>query len=183
MPIQVLDQAKDSVTTLSTRAYQVITGSGDGKVRTYDLRKGLVTVDVVGREIPPPSVKNLTNWTEPIVSLQTANDGQTFLVSTLDSKVRLFDGANGGLLQEFTGHKCQDYRMPAIFDDTEAFVISGSEDGRVVMWDVVSGRKVHDLTAHNGKVVSGAAVHPKGSQMITCGGDGNIVLWTTPNSQ
>ncbi|CCG84942.1 protein of unknown function [Taphrina deformans PYCC 5710] len=164
VPIQVLDQAKDSVTALATHRHQIITGSGDGRIRTYDLRKGLMTVDVIGH---------------PVVSLQPANDGQTVLVSTLDSKVRLFDNANGGLLQEFSGHRCRDYRIPAVFSDTEAFIMSGSEDGRVVMWNVVSGKKVHDLSAHDGKVVSGLAMHPKGGQVISCGGDGNIVLWTT----
>lgn len=114
-----------------------------------------------------------------MTSMQQTRDAQTLLVSTLDSTIRLLDNANGGLLAEYKGHLNQDYRVPAVFDESEEFVISGSEDGRVLIWDHVSGKKVHDIPAHHGKVISGLAVHPKGIQMITCGGDGEICLWNS----
>jgi hypothetical protein len=49
MPIQVLDDAKDSVTSIQIKNYEIMTGSVDGKLRTYDLRAGQLTVDVIGR--------------------------------------------------------------------------------------------------------------------------------------
>lgn len=112
-----------------------------------------------------------------MTSIHQSRDGQTLLVSTLDSAIRLLDNANGGLLQEYKGHLNQAYRVASVFDESEEFVISGSEDGKVYMWNHVSGERVQQLSAHDGKVISGLAVHPKGFQMITCGGDGEIVLW------
>lgn len=48
-PIQVLEEARDSVSTLSIVEYEIVTGSVDGKLRLYDLRMGIVKVDVIGR--------------------------------------------------------------------------------------------------------------------------------------
>jgi hypothetical protein len=52
MPIQVLEDAKDSVTAVQIKNYEIITGSVDGKLRTYDLRAGQLSTDVVGRSFP-----------------------------------------------------------------------------------------------------------------------------------
>lgn len=49
-PIQVLEEARDSVSTLHVVGHEICTGSVDGRVRLYDLRMGMVYVDVVGRE-------------------------------------------------------------------------------------------------------------------------------------
>lgn len=47
-PIQTLDHAKDAVTALVVEEEQIITGAADGRIRTYDLRQGRLTTDVVG---------------------------------------------------------------------------------------------------------------------------------------
>lgn len=51
-PIQVLEEAKDAVQTLHVDATTIIAGSVDGYVRTYDLRKGELRADFVGRSSP-----------------------------------------------------------------------------------------------------------------------------------
>ena len=49
-PIQTLEDAKDTVQTLYVGSSSVITGSVDGFIRTYDLRKGELRSDFIGRE-------------------------------------------------------------------------------------------------------------------------------------
>jgi mitogen-activated protein kinase organizer 1 len=51
MPIQILEDAKDSITSVQIKNYEIITGSVDGRLRTYDLRAGQLSTDVVGRPI------------------------------------------------------------------------------------------------------------------------------------
>lgn len=46
-PIQVLDEAKDSVSSLAVSDHEILAGSLDGKVRRYDLRKGMMHSDDV----------------------------------------------------------------------------------------------------------------------------------------
>ena len=48
-PIQVFDEATDSISSLHVVGHEVATGSVDGRARIYDLRMGMVHVDVVGR--------------------------------------------------------------------------------------------------------------------------------------
>ena len=48
-PIQVLDEARDSVSSLQVVGHEIVTGSVDGRMRIYDLRMGMIFADVVGR--------------------------------------------------------------------------------------------------------------------------------------
>ena len=48
-PIQVLEEAGDSVSSLQVVGHEIVTGSVDGRMRVYDLRMGMVFVDVIGR--------------------------------------------------------------------------------------------------------------------------------------
>ncbi|ORY79003.1 WD40-repeat-containing domain protein [Protomyces lactucae-debilis] len=162
-PIQVLQEAKDSVSAVCAYEHTVVTGSLDGKIRTYDLRQGQLSTDVLA---------------QPINSIELSQDGELMLVSTLDSKIRLFDRNNGGLLQQMQGHTCQRYRVPACFGYDERSVLSGSEDGHIWAWETSTGVKFKQLPCHNGKVVLGLAHHPKAAQMVSSGSDGEITMWT-----
>ena len=48
-PIQVLDEARDSVSSLHVVGHEIVTGCVDGRMRVYDLRMGMMFVDVIGR--------------------------------------------------------------------------------------------------------------------------------------
>ena len=49
-PIQVLEEARDAVQTIHISSNTITTGSVDGHVRTYDLRKGELRSDFIGRK-------------------------------------------------------------------------------------------------------------------------------------
>jgi hypothetical protein len=48
-PIQALEEARDAVQALYVGSSRIMTGSVDGHVRTYDLRKGELRADYIGR--------------------------------------------------------------------------------------------------------------------------------------
>ncbi len=48
-PIQVFEEARDSVSSIHVVGHEIVTGSVDGRLRIYDLRMGLMFVDVIGR--------------------------------------------------------------------------------------------------------------------------------------
>ena len=48
-PIQLLEEARDSVQALYVGSSRIMSGSVDGHVRTYDLRKGELRADYIGR--------------------------------------------------------------------------------------------------------------------------------------
>ena len=47
--IQVLEEAKDSVSSLHVVGHEIVTGSVDGRMRVYDLRMGMIFADIIGR--------------------------------------------------------------------------------------------------------------------------------------
>lgn len=50
--IEVMDEAKDSVNCIQVTDHEILTGSVDGRIRRYDLRKGEMIVDNIGSEWP-----------------------------------------------------------------------------------------------------------------------------------
>ena len=52
----VLSEAKDSISSVCVVEHEIMSGSIDGRVRVYDLRMGMVYIDVIGRECSSPSL-------------------------------------------------------------------------------------------------------------------------------
>lgn len=127
-PLMVLSEAKDSIQTLVVKGEVIMTGSVDGRVRTYDVRMGRCATDVLGA---------------PVTSLTMTLDGEGYLAGTLDGKVRLMDRGSGGCLKTYEGAQGGEYRIKSTFGGKERWVISGSEaDGEVVAWDMMTGKEV-----------------------------------------
>lgn len=150
-PVQVLGEAKDGVTSLVTpvAGAEVIAGSVDGRVRTYDVRMGRLVTDV---------------FPGAVTSLCLARDGKTVLVGTLDSKIRLMDRSNGQCLRTYGGGNGdvgaggggwtnKEIRVQSVLGGGERWVVAGDEngaensngEGRVWAWDLLSGRLVAKL--------------------------------------
>ncbi len=110
---------------------------------------------------------------DPITSVHQTRDGNAVLVSTLDSTIRLMDKGNGNLLQSYKGHTNKDYRIRSCLGMGDAYVISGSEDGQIYVWDLLSGRVVKKLQAHEGKVASMVSFNDgRGKEWVSAGVDG-----------
>ncbi|TVY53427.1 WD repeat domain-containing protein [Lachnellula suecica] len=143
-PIMVLEEARDSVTCVLTGAgagkggeYEILTGSVDGRVRSYDVRMGKLEVDVVGASV---------------TSLQRTRDGKGILVGALDSTIRLMDRDGGGLLKAYKDDKWKndEFRLRSTFGGNERWVLCGNEgvkgdDGDVAVWDTLSGKIIQKI--------------------------------------
>ncbi|ORY42794.1 WD40 repeat-like protein [Rhizoclosmatium globosum] len=160
-PIQILSEAKDSVSSIQVTKQEVLSASIDGKLRVYDIRMGMCNVDDVGHSI---------------TSARFSNDENCILASTLDGVIRLFDKENGELLASYKGHKNTDYKIISTLSNDDAYVVSGSEDGRICFWDLVEGTMVNSIAAHGtgamGKLVTSVTYHPTDDTLITTSTDG-----------
>jgi mitogen-activated protein kinase organizer 1 len=74
---------------------------------------------------------------DPITSVVPTADLQTFLITSLDSTVRLLDASTGKLLNSFKGHVNTEYRCRACFGFGEGTIVCGDERGQVWAWDLV----------------------------------------------
>lgn len=50
-PIQILEEPKDSVTSLHMTQYEIVSGSADGYIRTHDIRMGVLIADLISRKL------------------------------------------------------------------------------------------------------------------------------------
>lgn len=165
-PIQILDDAKDSVPSLSVSQREILSGSVDGKVRNYDIRMGQLRVDCIG---------------QPVTSVSFTKDGQCVLASTLDDTIRLMDKDSGELLNEFTGHINKDYKVDSCLSSSDAQVVSGSEDGRICFWDLVEAKIVHTLDKAHESVVYSLSYHPTENYLLSASSDGKVKVWHDSN--
>ena len=137
-PIQVLDEARDAITCLAIHGPEVVAGSVDGRVRSYDVRMGRCTTDVIGASV---------------TSLSLTRDGRAMLVSSLDSKVRLMDREKGTCLRAYSdpSWKNEELRIQSLLGQSEKYVLAGDEmtgandstgEGRIWAWDVLTGKLI-----------------------------------------
>ncbi|KXS18004.1 WD40 repeat-like protein [Gonapodya prolifera JEL478] len=170
IPIQIVEGPygpKDDVTSLKIMGSEMLVGSVDGYIRNYDIRAGRIYADNIG---------------SPVTSVQFSHDTNCILASSLDGVIRLFDKSNGELLADFKGHKNTSYRVPSCLTPTDAHVVSGSEDGRVVFWDLVDGKLVRELQqSQEGRTVTALDVQPVKDAavplVVSGSADGTVKVW------
>jgi mitogen-activated protein kinase organizer 1 len=80
------------------------------------------------------------------------------------------------LLNEYKGHKNSQYKIVSCFSNDDAYVISGSEDNLVYIWDLVEAKLLAKLKGHI-RAVIGVAYHPNESKLLTSSADGTIKVW------
>ena len=192
-PIQVLREAKDSVTDVHVVQNSFIggpshdpamgwirTASVDGVVRHYDLRMGVLKSD---------------DCESAITSMAPTHDGQCLAISCLDGTIRLMELDTGELLNTYQGsHKAGQYGLEVAILANDATIATGSEDASCVLYDLVRATRVQTLhhamefartttiltpppTLPTSPVCSIAA-HPKQSSVtITCSYDEHAIVW------
>ncbi|KAI8809595.1 WD40-repeat-containing domain protein [Cladochytrium replicatum] len=163
-PIQVLSDAKDDVTGVQVVGNEILTSSVDGCIRVYDMRFGQLTSDQIGF---------------PVTSASFSRDRNCILVSTLDSTIRLFDKSNGELLGEYKGHKNSEYKIRNCLSNSDSHVVGGSEDGRILIWDLVDSKVVKTLQGHT-RALTSLTYHRTEGMLVTTSIDGTVRLWGKP---
>jgi len=160
-PIQILNDARDSVTSLAVSEHEIITGSLDNRVRKYDLRMGCLSTD---------DMKSSVGY------LTFTRDGQCVLVNCLSDRLLLLDMETGEVLQELKGHKNCNYRIEGSLLNNDAVVLSGSEDGFVYAWSLTEG-KILDRYSHvQHRVVHSVSCHPSKPEFLAAA-EGSVYLW------
>eukprot|EP00730_Choanoeca_flexa_P019245 TRINITY_DN9394_c0_g1_i2.p1 TRINITY_DN9394_c0_g1~~TRINITY_DN9394_c0_g1_i2.p1 ORF type:complete len:306 (+),score=61.90 TRINITY_DN9394_c0_g1_i2:2-919(+) len=162
-PVQVMNEAKDSVPSICLSDHEILAGSVDGFVRCYDMRVGQMRKDAMG---------------DPVTSVTFSHDNNCLLVATLDDCIRLLDKDTGELLGQYQGHKNSEFKVDACLSYNDALVASGSEDGSVFLWDLVDGKKRAELKEHPG-VVCSLTFHPKKMCMLSASTDGTVCYFKT----
>ncbi|QSS58170.1 WD domain-containing protein [Histoplasma capsulatum] len=194
-PIQTLSEARDTISSLSIHlpTASIISGSYDGRIRSYDLRMGMVNVDVMGHEV---------------TSVRCSEDGNVVLASCLDSWIRMVDRADGSVLKGFGGgggkagadpatpasgdggprYVNSSLRIRSSFAKGEGVVFSGGEtdenesainvESHVFAWDVLTGDVIAKVGVGEGvKAVSCVAWNEKAGCWAGGCSDGTVQVF------
>ncbi|XP_056426314.1 WD repeat domain-containing protein 83 isoform X2 [Hyla sarda] len=158
--IQIMDEAKDGISSIKVSDHEILAGSVDGNLRRYDLRAGVMCADYVG---------------SPITCVSFSQDSQCLLASSLDSCLRLLDKDTGELLGEYSGHQNTSYKLDSCLSEKDTHVVSCSEDGSVCFWDLVEGSLALKLPVSKG-VIQSLSYHPTEPCLLTAS-EGEVQLW------
>lgn len=149
----------------------VVSCSSDGLIRFWDTGTGqcLRTIIHEGHA--------------PVTHIRFAPNGRYVLAWTLDDAIRLWNFREGRCVKTYAGHVNSGFKLVGCFGtyvrrgtgEAEAMVVSGSEDGRVVVWDVQSKVVRQEWEAHKGVVFG---VDWCASGLLCSGGeDGWVKIW------
>lgn len=164
--VQILKDAKDTITSIQVTDHEVLTTSVDCHVRLYDLRVGKMFSDYIGHIITFGSM---------------THDGQCFIISCSDSTIKLFDKDSGEILNTFSGHESKDFLLENAVNEKDSHIISGSANGDIFYWDLVSSKCIHKLK-HGKKPVVSLSHHPTSNYLLTASDD-EVKLWGIPQTE
>lgn len=102
-------------------------------------------------------------------SIRFSRNGKYLLAATLDDTVRLWHVSSGRCVKSYRGHQNRRYCIPAnymIIEGVGEMVVMGSEDGRLVGWELNERRMVVDVMVHERPVMA-VAVHPTRPMVAT----------------
>ncbi|MYF55531.1 PQQ-binding-like beta-propeller repeat protein, partial [Candidatus Poribacteria bacterium] len=132
---------------------------------------------------------SLTGHTARVESLCFSSNGQTLVSGSFDGTLRLWNAATGELKKTFTNRllaKQQTSKPIAVttvaLNPDGDRVASGSQDGTIVMWDVVTGERIGTFIGHV-DAISDIFFSPDGRKIVSTSKDGSVRLWDIATGQ
>lgn len=145
----------------------------DGLIRIWDTATGQCLRTLVHEDNPP------------VTSVKFSPNGKFVLAWTLDDCVRLWDYVAGRCIKTYQGHANRKYSLTGGFGvygypgiPPDAFAVSGSEDGSILCWDVVSKKILQQIEGHHDVVLGVDTCTIENKQLlVSCGLDRTVRVW------
>ncbi|KAF9567589.1 WD40 repeat-like protein [Agrocybe pediades] len=143
----------------------LVTGSYDHEIRFWEAWSGICS-----RTIPRPGEPGQINRL-------TISPDKRFLAAAIHKKIHIYDIASSSsdALVTFDGHS--NNVTSIAFNHEGKWLVSGSEDGTIKIWDLrLPGNSVQ-RTYDNGAPVNDICIHPNQGEIISCDQAGSIKQW------
>ncbi|KAF8860751.1 WD40 repeat-like protein [Acephala macrosclerotiorum] len=142
--------------------------STDGLTRVWDTATGQCLRTLVHED------------NAPVTTVRFSPNGRYILAFTLDSCVRLWDYVSGSVKKTYQGHVNKKYSLGGAFgvSGSDGFIVSGSEDGDILFWDVKTkeiAQRVSD--AHEGVVCWVDTTSGSNATVVSGGLDSTVKIW------
>lgn len=140
----------------------LFSGSDDGTIKLWDLSAG----GTLFKTFPIGS---------SVHSIALANDGKTFFVACNSKDIIQYD-MTGKEVKRYTGHK--DFVNSVALSLNGKYMVSGSNDKSVMVWDLKSGKLYKELIGHALKV-NVVQFSFDNKYIISGSNDGTARIWNT----
>lgn len=148
----------------------------DGLIRIWDTHSGQCLRTLVMEDNPPATC------------VKFSPNGKYVLAWTLDGCIRMWSYVESRVVKTFQGHVNDKFSLSGCFgtygprnvtyDQPLCFAVSGSEDGSILFWDIVSKQILQRLNGHSGAVLCVHTGTLNGKRMVvSCGADKTVRLW------
>jgi len=104
-------------------------------------------------------------------------DGQFIIMGDVLGTIRFVDASSGQLI-DFQLSRHTDHIREMVYHPSSEYFASVSHDGSIILWDAGNGQPITDnpIVVHDNHV-NGVAFSSDGTQMLTAGDDGRVVLF------
>ncbi|KAG6054876.1 transcriptional regulatory protein rco1 [Claviceps sp. LM77 group G4] len=162
---------------ISPDSRYVAAGCLDHKVYVWDIHSGVLVEELGGR---------YGGHTDSIYTVAFSPDGKNLISGSLDQTIKMWelsppqDGQSealkgGKYVKMFTGHSS--FVLSTVYTPDAEWILSGSKDRSVRLWDPNTGKFQFELQGHMNSVISVAA-SPKGVYFVTGSGDMKARIWS-----
>jgi WD40 repeat protein len=137
----------------------LLTGGADQLLHVFRWPDGEKLWEISGHK---NTITNLVNVPRGQLAASTGRDGMIYLWNYVAGRS--------------ISHLSADELVTALaFHPNEQFLIGGTAQGNVIVWNVSTGKKVESISAHR-NMVSGLNASPDGQHLFTACGDGSISI-------
>jgi COMPASS component SWD3 len=137
--IRIIPAHSDPVTSIQFNSHgnHLVSSSYDGLIRVWEVATGDCLKTLIDDHNPPVS------------SVSFSPNGQYILASSLDNKIRLWDQAKARCVRTLEGHQNEQFCIFSnwfLKSSDICWILSGSEDGSVCVWDLQTGALIEKLS-------------------------------------
>ncbi|MFC2160146.1 WD40 repeat domain-containing protein [Acidobacteriota bacterium] len=180
---------------------RLLTASADGTVKVWDWRnrKELLSIEVTDKAVfyacfSPNGRFIAAGGTDGLVGLWDANsgqqirrfrghsraipflsfskDGNRLITSSVDNSAKIWNVGNGNNILTLNGHTFK----AAVFSVDRKYILSGNENGKVIIWNAVDGKEIITLY-HTGGQVNSVAFSSDGKHFSSGGENRETKIW------